>query len=77
MKNFVQGWYRMLLGKTDDEAKRKAAICDACPHIVRDSLYEDFINDKIVEVSGSACAKCSCPIGAVIRSNKKCPVNKF
>ena len=77
MINFVTGWSKYLLSITDKESRRKAKICDKCDEIKRDSVYEVIKGDEIKEVSGAMCNKCKCPISAIIRSNKKCPLNKF
>lgn len=77
MKNFFVGWSKYLLSITDEEATRKAKICDKCDFIKRESIYEEIKGDEIVEVSGAMCNKCKCPISAIIRSDKKCPINKF
>ena len=77
MIELVKGWYNHLNSITDDKARVKAETCIKCEHLKKNSIYEIIKNDKIKEVSGTMCGKCKCPIGAVIRSNKKCPINKF
>lgn len=75
--NIIKGWSSLLLGLNSDLARQRAVICKRCPEAV-DGIFEEFINDEIVEIQGKKCGKCKCPLSAKLRSeNENCPLGKW
>lgn len=78
MINIFNGWYNLL---TDNKAvselsKQRAKKCFDCEYKKDNSLIEKFVNDSLIEVKGTICGICKCPLSAKIRSvNEKCPKN--
>lgn len=78
IKNILSGW-RNYLDKTDvteESAKKRAALCAACPHAKQGKLLA-FIKDHLKEVAGAYCNLCKCPLSAKVRSTDICPINKW
>jgi len=78
LKNIAEGWKQYLTGKTTEEEKKRALICQGCPSAVLGS-YEKLMTDfSLKEIDGLKCGECSCPLSTKIRSkNEKCPLNKW
>lgn len=77
INSIVKGWTSVLKGKTTEEHKRRADICNTCENAVY-KKYLDFIDDDLKEVKGFVCEACGgCPLIAKIRSNDNCPVDKW
>lgn len=77
MIEFIKGWSKYILGSeiTEDE-KNKANICFDCDKKYKGNLT--ILKDgKFKEIEGWQCSECFCPLSAIIRSDKKCPINKF
>ena len=74
--NFIQGWTNFVLNLENDSAKEKAKICLECDYLKKGKI-EIIKDNEIKEISGFICGKCKCPLPAKLRSNSKCPLNKF
>lgn len=74
--NILKAWSNVFKQYTTKEHKRRAVICSKCPKS-KYTKYIDFINDELTDVKGFVCSVCSCPLVAKIRSNDKCPKNKW
>lgn len=75
------GWYNYNFpdSRVERLAKSRAAICSKCP-LSRLSTAAHYITsgDKLVELRGIVCTKCSCPLSAKTRSvNDSCPEGKW
>jgi len=72
--------YKPYLDFINDElVDVKGMICNECKYCPSAEYkpYLDFINDELVDVKGMICNECKCPLVAKIRSNDKCPLNKW
>lgn len=72
----AKAWAKVYKGITTIEDKRRAGICkgcDSCKHMP----FLDFINDEMEEMRGMVCTECTCPIIALVRSDKHCELNKW
>ena len=78
IKQILSGWKNYLDKSevTETLAKKRAAICVACPHTKHGKLLT-FIQDSLKEIEGMYCDVCSCPLSAKVRSNDICPENKW
>lgn len=79
IKNVFTGWLNYIFENEDvnESAKEKAKICFECPEKVKGS-YEKLMPDfSLVDVEGFKCNKCGCPLSTKLRSDDKCPLDKF
>lgn len=82
LKNLEQikkGWwfYFFKNEKIEEEAKRKAVICQGCDSAVM-SVWDEVLPDTTLkEVKGMMCSECSCPLSTLLRSKKSCVIGKF
>lgn len=77
IKHLVKAWNSHLIKEPlSEEQIRKIKICDACKHCVEDK-WLDVENDEVVECQGTMCNFCGCPNLVLVRSNKKCELNKW
>lgn len=79
LSNILNGWENFLAKSEVVEklAKERAEHCKLCPH-AKEGLLTALINDKLTEIQGMYCDKCTCPLSAKIRSkNETCPLNKW
>tara|TARA_R110000787_G_scaffold196468_3_gene307853 strand:- start:1133 stop:1372 length:240 start_codon:yes stop_codon:yes gene_type:complete len=72
----AKAWHSVFKGMKTEEHSRRAEICKDCPS-KRYSKFFDFIEDDLKEVKGFVCDECGCALVAKIRSNNKCPLNKW
>lgn len=78
LKNIAKGWAKYLTGITNDEEKRRAAICRGCPSAVLGTYEKAMPDFSLIEIQGLKCGECDCPLSTKIRSkNEKCPLNKW
>lgn len=74
MYNIFNGWYNLLTDNESELALKRAKICFKCEFKTDNSIIEKFVNDEIIEIKGTICGVCKCPLSAKIRSvNEKCP----
>lgn len=71
--NIFNGWYNLI---TDNKpafklAKTRALICFTCKYKKDNEIIEDFVNDEIIEIKGTICGICKCPLSAKLRSIKE------
>ncbi|AXG73944.1 hypothetical protein DVK85_06675 [Flavobacterium arcticum] len=78
IKSILSGWKNYLAKSevTEAVAKKRAALCAACPHAQQGKLLA-FVKDTLKEVEGAYCNQCGCPLSAKVRSNDICPINKW
>jgi hypothetical protein len=72
----IKAWINVFKGITTAKHKERYNVCKYCPS-AEYKPYLDFINDELVDVKGMICNECKCPLVAKIRSNDKCPLNKW
>lgn len=70
-KVILKAWREVLKGNTSEEHKRRAKICMDCPAHKHSTILE-LVKDELKEVQGMVCGECSCPLSALIRSEKIC-----
>lgn len=78
ISNILRGW-KNYLDKSEvveSIAKERAAICAVCP-LAKQGKILTFVKDNLKEIEGAYCDDCGCPLSAKIRSNDKCPINKW
>ena len=79
IKNVFAGWLNYIFENEDvnQTAKKKAKVCFDCPEKIK-GTYEKVMPDySLVEVEGFKCNKCGCPLSTKLRSDDKCPLDKF
>lgn len=78
MYNILQGWQNFIDKSevVEQVAEQRAKICSVCPEM-KHGILTAFIKDKLTDIEGHYCNKCKCPLSAKIRSNDKCPLNKW
>lgn len=79
LDSILSGWKNVVFENEAVEilAKNRASVCASCPH-AKKGKYETFKDNKIKEISGLICKKCSCPLVAKLRSQKEtCPIKKW
>jgi len=76
--SILTGWKNFVSKSevVESVAQDRAEICAACPHAHQKMLLA-FIKDSLKEIEGYACNQCGCPLSAKLRSNDKCPINKW
>ena len=73
----VYGWAKQLLKVPLTEKEiDKLKICDTCPSAVDDEWF-DLVNDEVELCKGQKCKECDCPLLVLVRTNKKCKLNKW
>lgn len=78
ISNIFNGWFNLLTDNkaVDKLAKSRAKICFKCDYKKDNQIIDKFIGDDIIEIKGTICGICKCPLSAKIRSiNEKCPKN--
>lgn len=55
------GWKNLLLGLETIEQKEKLEVCITCPYVTKNKT----------------CSLCGCYIPAKVKSDSKCPLNKW
>jgi len=78
IKEILTGWKNYLDKSevTESIAHRRAAICATCLHAKQGKLLA-FIKDTLIEIQGTYCNICKCPLSAKVRSTDICPKNKW
>jgi len=78
VNHILNGWKNYIDKSevTETLAKKRAAICVACPHAKHGKLLT-FVKDSLKEVEGYYCSLCYCPLSAKVRSTDICPENKW
>lgn len=78
ISNIKDGWVSFLKKETAEEAKRRASICQECPHAVV-GTYEKFMPDNsLKEIQGLKCDVCECPLSTKLRAkDAHCPLGKW
>lgn len=78
LNNILQGWqnYMDKSEVIEDVAKERAEICAKCPDAKHGKLLQ-FVKDELKEIQGHYCDVCKCPLSSKIRSNDKCPLDKW
>lgn len=76
MSNIIKAWVSVLKQSTTKQHRKRAKKCKKCNH-AKYSKFVDIINDELRDVKGLVCGKCSCPLIAKIRSDDKCPIDKW
>lgn len=79
ISNILNGWQNFLSKSevTEQLAKERAGKCKECKHSKHGDLTA-FIKDELIEIQGSYCNLCKCPLSAKIRSEKEtCPIQKW
>ena len=72
----AKAWAKVLSQEKNEDVIIRGKICGGCDK-KQFSQFLDFIDDEIKEVKGFVCGECGCPLVAKIRSNDKCPLNKW
>jgi predicted SprT family Zn-dependent metalloprotease len=74
--NIIQGWSNFLFELETEQAKEKSYFCLECKER-KFSGYEIIKDNEIKELQGYVCNLCKCTLSAKLRSDSKCPLNKF
>ena len=74
--NIIGGWANLLLELETESAKEKSYFCLDCKER-KFSKFELIKDNEIKELNGYICGICKCPLVAKLRSDSKCPLNKF
>lgn len=72
----LKGWSNYLVNETNESVKAKAKFCEVCPERKHGKLLM-FMSDILKEIEGHYCGICKCPLSTKLRSDDKCPLNKF
>ena len=68
IKEITIGWFNLLTGKEQEQAKKKLEICLSCENNSTPNEIGKF----------STCLSCGCPLKAKTSNpSSKCPLNKF
>lgn len=80
IKAIIEGWGNYIFPNEgiETEAKRRAAICAACPHS-KQRIYKKLMPDySLQEVEGMICEVCGCPLSTLLRQDEKgCELDKW
>lgn len=80
IRNIIDGFEGVLFPDpvTEEIARKRAAICAACPKAVKKGIYSVIRDSKIVDIQGMACSVCGCGLSAKVRArNDSCPERKW
>jgi len=90
VKNIVKGIVNQKLDKTNNNIfernitfeKRsseivRAGICSICEFIDTTIIFKKVKEDKYPKIQGKKCSICKCILSYKIRSESKCPLNKW
>ena len=72
MKQLLKGITNHHLNGDTEESKRRMDIC-----MTPDSNYEDNKCYKVDSVFGYRCKECGCVLKYKVKSDSKCPINKW
>jgi len=76
----LTGWKNYIITNinTEEIAIKRAKECSDCSYAYLNNIIKMMVVDKIHDIEGYYCSKCSCPLSAKIRSvNEKCPIGKW
>jgi len=81
LKDIINGYKNYFIGEdevTENEAKRRAAICSNCEN-AKHGMHAAILPDmKLKEIKGLYCGICKCPLSPKVRSiNTECPAQKW
>lgn len=81
INEILNGWKNYFIGSNKTslkEAKRRANICNDCPH-KKYGIHSAILPDmNIKEIKGYYCGDCGCPLSPKVRSmNSKCSKGKW
>lgn len=76
-KNIIAGWWIYMFKDLPDDSKAKAKICQTCDEKEFGTIEEFLPDYSIKEIQGYKCGICKCPLSTLLRSDKKCELNKF
>ena len=76
MVTIAKAWWRVFTSDLNQRDRDRANICKDCTKAVQ-KKYLDFINDELKEVKGMVCGECNCPLIAKVRSEDRCPLEKW
>jgi len=77
MSDIVTGFKNYLNNTNSKEIKHKVDICLSC-EFIDDTLLLKVLRDiNYPKLTGKRCDKCKCVLSAKLRSDSKCPINKF
>jgi len=72
----ITGWSNLLFELETEKAKEKSFFCLECKER-KFTNFEIIKDNQIKELNGYICNLCKCPLIAKLRSDSKCPLNKF
>lgn len=53
------------------------SICKQCEYAVNSIVFSKITENRYTKIKGKKCSKCNCCLSYKIRSNSKCPINKW
>ena len=57
--------------------KARVCICKICEYLDTSLLFKKLKDEQYPKIAGRKCSKCGCILSLKIRSNSKCPINKW
>ena len=77
MSNIITGFKNYFNNISSEEIKSKSEICLQCKEIDDTLLLKVLKDITYPKLTGKKCKKCGCFLSAKLRSDSKCPLNKF
>lgn len=59
------------------EQYKRYYICKSCELAINSTFFKIIVDKHLTDISGKKCKQCGCSLSLKIRSNSKCPTNKW
>jgi len=77
LKQIIIGGSNYLKGTTTEEQFKKYNICKTCSEALPSNIFKHITDNEFSEIEGKRCNNCGCSLSLKLRSNSKCPLNKW